>query len=192
MMNGASVYWGKKSRLWEMLGYCKGQELADPKHVLPKELPLRDELLAWADDKLRIEQRFHARGLRDLGLDRLSSWKCSTARDIFEVHRKKLTLSGELFMADLESANLPGRLRGLLEAWKAGTDLRPPFLPRQTFYRYRKQLLDLAGVDIAVAPVNERSNVVPLVRYIEAVPAEAPAWAHGTSLLWTPPERRRA
>jgi II/X family phage/plasmid replication protein len=59
-------------------------------------------------------------------------------------------------------------------------------LPRKTFYRYRKQLQE-HGIDIAVRqPHEDRSNVVPLMRVLEAKPAPIPDWAYGTHLLFEP------
>lgn len=191
MMYGSTVQFGKRSRYWSLKAYCKGQELEARDHGLPVDLPHRAELLAWADDKLRPEVTLHARQLREYGLDKVKHWTADKVRDIFVAHLAKLSLSGHLTMTEEAIRSMPPGLQGALAMWKAGTDLRAT-LNRRTFYKYRKQLLDLAGVDIAVAPVNERANVVPLVRVIEAVPASIPEWAVGTSLYWQPPERRRA
>lgn len=189
LTKGSTVTWGKGSRIWELKAYSKGQELEAPDHRLPADLPHRAELLEWANDKIRPELKLRARYLRKLGLDHVRDWKPGTPRDIFVEHLGKLRLSGELTMTDDATKTLPPGLQGALAMWKAGTDLRDAF-PRRTFYHYRRKLLDLAGVDIAVAPVNERANVVPLVRTIEAVPAEIPSWAHGTPIYWQAPARR--
>ena len=43
------------------------------------------------------------------------------------------------------------------------------------------------GIDIAIRqPHEDRSNVVPLIRVIEAVPVGPPEWAYGTPLLVGP------
>jgi II/X family phage/plasmid replication protein len=70
-------------------------------------------------------------------------------------------------------------------AWLAGNDLRHA-MSRPAFYRLRAKLLP-HGIDIAtVQPSEDRSNVVPLVRVLEAVPAGIPDWAIGTPLFYEP------
>ncbi|KLB40221.1 hypothetical protein XEUV206_13880, partial [Xanthomonas euvesicatoria] len=62
-------------------------------------------------------------------------------------------------------------------------------LPHRTFYKYRSELLS-HGVDIATLVPREVSNVVPLFRTLEAVPAPVPDWAVGTLLYFEPPSVR--
>lgn len=81
-------------------------------------------------------------------------------------------------------------LRAAVAAWEAGHDLRSMF-PRPTFYRYRKALLP-HGLDIAVVKPSTPSNVVPMIRILEAVPAGVPAWAEGTPLYFEPRRLRVA
>ena len=78
-------------------------------------------------------------------------------------------------------------LRMAFHAWKSGVDLRHT-LPRRTFYKYRAELL---AHGIEIAQVQQASNVVPLVRVLEAVPAKIPSWAEGTPLFYEPPRARR-
>ena len=75
-------------------------------------------------------------------------------------------------------------LRMAYQSWESGVDLRA-ILPTRTFYRYRAELLP-HGIDIAALNPKETSNVVPLVRVLEAVPAPVPDWAQGTKLYWEP------
>ncbi|RWT74335.1 phage/plasmid replication protein, II/X family, partial [Citrobacter freundii] len=58
-------------------------------------------------------------------------------------------------------------------------------LAHKTFYRYRNKLLPF-GVDIATVLPREKSNVVPLVRVLEAIPMGIPDWAYGTPLYHQP------
>lgn len=82
--------------------------------------------------------------------------------------------------------SLPTRLLAVYHLWQEGHDLRAMY-PKNTFYRYRRQLLPY-GVDIAVLQPNDDkfSNVVPLIRILEAVPVSPPEWAYGTPLLIGP------
>lgn len=52
---------------------------------------------------------------------------------------------------DLLEKGLPTHLQLKLAAWRGGADLRS-MLSKPTFYRARRELLDVAGVDIASPP----------------------------------------
>jgi II/X family phage/plasmid replication protein len=55
-------------------------------------------------------------------------------------------------------------------------------LSRPTFYRYRTQLLKY-GVDISTKSPKEKSNVIPLIRVLEAKPVGIPDWAYEKGLV---------
>ena len=55
-------------------------------------------------------------------------------------------------------------------------------MSKTAFYRWRKQLLEY-GIDIAILNQDNRSNVVPLIRYLEAEPAQIPDWAYEKRLV---------
>lgn len=184
MLKGATVVWGSKSRHWQLKAYPKGEEIQAKNHQLPAGLVHRDQLTAWAADKLRIEAQFNARYLRDMGLDWVRRWKSDTPSVLHSQHLSKLKLTGEMRIPQKELQALPARVRVMYAAWAAGEDLRST-LSERTFYRYRKQLLS-HGVDIAVAPPDSRRNVVPLIRYIEAKPVGIPDFAIGTPLYFEP------
>jgi II/X family phage/plasmid replication protein len=69
-------------------------------------------------------------------------------------------------------------------AWLAGNDLRDS-MTRPSFYRLRAKLL-VHGIDISTLMPRDVSNVVPLHRVLEAVPAGVPDWAVGTLLYFEP------
>lgn len=72
--------------------------------------------------------------------------------------------------------------------WNSGEDLRDT-LPLRTYYRHRKELLPY-GIDIALRRESfERSNVVPLVRVLEAMPAAIPNWAFDQGLVHASTQR---
>jgi II/X family phage/plasmid replication protein len=191
MLKGLTVVWGAKSRHWQMKAYCKGQELEGGKgHTLPAQLDHRGRLTAWCDDKLRIEVQMNARHLRDLRLGTLAMWKSDTASVIHSQHVAKLQLNGEMRIPADELGGLATAVRHVYELWLSGADVRGS-MPKATFYKRRSQLIPF-GVDIAVAVPNHRSNVVPLIRYVEAVAAAVPEWAIGTPLFFEPSRRRSA
>jgi II/X family phage/plasmid replication protein len=77
--------------------------------------------------------------------------------------------------------DLPCRLRLTYQAWLNGDDMKA-LLSRPTFYRYRSQLLKF-GVDISTKSPKEKSNVIPLIRVLEAKPVGIPDWAYEKGLV---------
>ena len=80
-------------------------------------------------------------------------------------------------------------LRAAVAAWESGHDLRTMF-PKQTFYKYRSELLP-HGIDIAALRPRELS-ALPMVPVLEAKPVGVPSWAIGTPLYFEPRVRRVA
>jgi len=187
MLKGTTVVWGARSRHWQLKAYCKGQEIEAAKHGLPSELMHREQLASWCDDKLRIELQMNSRHLRDRGLDMVANWESVSPAVLHSEHLGKLSLNGEMKLREEDLEALPGRLQVVYALWQSGADVRA-LVSKATFYRRRAELLPF-GVDIAVAVPHARSNVVPLIRYVEAVPAPVPEWAVGTPLYFEP--RRR-
>lgn len=58
-------------------------------------------------------------------------------------------------------------------SWLDGNDLTA-ILPPKTFYRYRRQVLELTSGAIDLRVPQARSNVVPLQRVLELKPASVP------------------
>ncbi len=53
---GGTLYFGKNSRRWSIKFYSKGDEIGKLEgHKLPLEVGYRDNLIDWADNKLRGE-----------------------------------------------------------------------------------------------------------------------------------------
>jgi II/X family phage/plasmid replication protein len=186
MTQEGTVYWRQKSRFLASKAYSKGHELKA--HKLPLDLADRDRLTEFASGLVRFEFT-----LRSMWLKRKSLHVCQNWPTLGVAPE---TLHSEL-MADLsvtdaeipgdELENLPAALRVIYAAWKAGTDLRRT-LPRSTFYKRRKQLLEY-GIDLAaLQPKKDGSNVVPLKVVIHAQPVSVPAWAIGTPLYFQPPK----
>lgn len=182
---GDSLTFGKGSRRWSLTMYAKGSEIDVKGHELPHALlstPLHDH----AQGLLRVEVRMLSLQLVQQGLQSLSAWSIQTPS---ELHRRilgGLNIS-DAAMIDTHSLEaLPGRLRLVYQAWKDGHDLRAT-LARNTFYRYRTELLK-HGVDIAVKQerVAEPENVVRLPVVLHARPVGVPDWAIGTPLYFEP------
>ncbi|MDZ7924354.1 MAG: phage/plasmid replication protein, II/X family [Marinagarivorans sp.] len=78
--------------------------------------------------------------------------------------------------------SLPLRLQGTYMLWRSGVDLRHS-MPKTSFYRQRKELY-AHGIDITLRQdCVDQSNVIPLVRVLEAKPASIPLWAFEQKLV---------
>lgn len=183
LVRNGTLYFGQHSRRWSLKLYSKGDELeAGKEHQISEKIPNRDNLLLYADCALRCELVIRSMELKRRGLRLAANWVDDTAfsllRDV--IQGLSMNESFSIPVADLDS--FPARLRLAYQSWLSGVDLRS-VLSRPTFYRYRSSLLPY-GIDIAVTRhTADRSNVIPLIRVLEAVPMSPPDWARGTSLL---------
>lgn len=186
MLKNGTLYFAQHSRRWSLKAYCKADELEAGKgHGLPDDLDQAPELRAYAENKLRAEMVMRAMELKRRGLDFAANWMDTTGAELMNAICEGLSMSDMISLPTAELENLKPRLVAVYHLWREGHDLRAMY-PKKTFYRYRAQLLPL-GVDIAIRqPHEDRSNVVPLVRVLEAVPVGPPEWARGTSLLAEP------
>lgn len=192
LVKNGTVYWGLGSKRSVSKLYVKADELEAGKgHGLHDELLNREQLLAWADDKLRFEVMVRSNELRKRGLHLAANWRDDTASRLLLSTAESLVMSNQELFPDIVLSQLPPNLRMAYESWQNGADLRE-ILSRPTFYRYRKQLLPL-GVDIGVKrPSKPVSNVVPLRQVLDAYPATIPEWAYGTPLLVGPADLEAA
>jgi II/X family phage/plasmid replication protein len=181
--SGNTLYFQKKSTRWSLKFYSKGLELKAIGHQLPKEFLSAKSFHDYANDKLRCELTLRTKELKKLGLDKGSSWGDNEPYNTYVSYMGRLEMSEQKQLDDLV-VNLPAQLRSTYLTWKEGYDVKS-LLHRATFYRHRKKLLEY-GVDISIQSNKKPSNVVPLMRVIEAVPAEIPEWAYGTKYYFEP------
>lgn len=182
LTKNGTLYFGKHSRRWSMKFYAKGDELqAGKDHGLASDIPEHDKLMAFADRALRNELVLRSMELKRRGLRWCFHWGNNTGAELLTGIAKGLNMSDQRSVPNAALEDLPARLRMAYESWLSGLDLRE-ILPARTFYRYRKQLLPL-GIDLAICQPREKSNVVPLIRVLEAIPVGPPDWAKGTPLL---------
>jgi len=181
---GTTIYMGKNSRRCSLKIYSKYIELTQAKkgHKLPFSLPHKQQLLDFAENKLRIEATFRSLYLKDLGLNKA---KDLTPQKIGELYAKqvgKLEMHAQVKLMSHESMDLPKAVRLTYLNWKEGIRLVDE-LPRPTFYRHRK-ILKEHGIDIKVSPKTTQSNVIPLIRKIEAKPSKMPKWSESVGLIY--------
>lgn len=176
---GGTLYWGKNSKRWSLKAYYKAEEVQHPKHRLPDSL-IDTPLIPWLDNKLRVELVLRSKELDELGLSLASNWSPQTVSDTYFNYLKRLNMNEQIALSTETLLALPQRLRSTYVLWQEGHDLRAT-MAKNTYYRHRKALMAY-GINIDLRQDScDRSNVVPLVRVLEAVPAQIPDWAfeHG-------------
>lgn len=183
-----TLYWGKHSRRWSIKAYSKGEEIQGAKsHKLLdcfKNTPLND----FAQNKLRVELTLRAKELEKIGLSGTHSWRTDTPLQIFNEYLKRIEMSEQIALSTQVLIDLPSYLRTTYVLWKDGHNPRE-FLSKPTFYKHRKALVEY-GIDINLTVETvDRSNVVPLVRVLEAVPVGIPDWAFEMGLVHTSAQR---
>lgn len=192
LVKGSTLMFGRHSRRESLKLYAKGQEIeANFKHQ--PALASAPEAVQWADGILRAELTLRSMSLKRRCLSFGRDWDLKDGVSFNAPGLLRETL-GSLTMTTRSRVDadfldsLRASERTAVVAWEAGADLRG-ILSRPTFYRLRAKLLP-QGIDIATVLPKEKSNVVPLVRFLEAVPAEIPQWARGTSLYFEPLRRK--
>lgn len=184
---GGTLYFGQHSRRWSIKFYSKGDELdaSGKGHKLPLEIFHRDNLMQWADNKLRGELTLRSIQLKEYELDRASKWLAATPLNCLMTHIESLNMAEQFSLTPAILDDLPARLIAVYKLWKDGEDLRGLY-PKATFYRYRAEFMK-HGIDIAIRQPSTPDNVIPLVRVLrpEAI-EQVPDWAIGTSLYFSP------
>ena len=164
---------GKRAPDWQLKVYSKGREIG--KRPLPAPAYEIPELLDEVNRTIRVELRLRTAELKRLGLRTVGDWNEKTAREVWNLYWHKLEWTEATMAQAMEYAGaMKPRQLDALASWEAGNDLRLG-RSRTAFYKLRKEIKDLAGVDIANPPA--RSNVVPLRRSVVLQPALLPTWA---------------
>lgn len=177
-----TLYWGQRSRRWSFKAYSKWEEIQGPKsHKLPicfNKTPLSE----FSQDKLRLELTLRGKELEKINLLEGKKWLNDVAFKIFNEYIKRIEMSEQIALSTKKLNELPNHLRSTYVLWKDGHNPRE-MLSKPTFYKHRKQLSEY-GIDINLAVEKpDRSNVVPLVRVLEAKPVEIPEWAFELGLV---------
>lgn len=193
---GTTLYFGKHSRRWALKVYLKYQELLAHKPKLiscPDDLP---KVTNYAKGLVRFEVVLRGKELDGLGLGWVFQWDNCLAADVYNRYLSKLNCSENMkTSAHLPSLEgLPARLVAVVNLWYEGHDLKTMY-PRATFYRYKAEVKKHLNLDISIAPPNGKkgeasSNVIPLIRVLEAQPKPIPEWAYGSDLFFEPPSYR--
>jgi len=138
MVSGATVTWGKGSRRWSLVAYCKFCELAAHPFA---DVGINERLREFVEGQVRLEVRLHGLELKGRGVpDESWLWEYFERVEI-----------GGLEMESLK-AGRPA-LRPVVELcfgeWMSGKDVGC-VLPRRTFYKYRREIIESTGIDISI------------------------------------------
>ena len=181
-----TLYFTPKSRRFVPKIYFKYDEIhsKDKSHRLPDELLQIPELVEYAEKSLRFEIKILSTQLKEWCLHLGCNWDDSTATMLInDQFISKLQLSENMSLDQSKLNSLPTGLKPVYALWEQGQDLRQIYSKAQ-FYKRRNQLMQY-GIDISIVkPLDqEQSNVVPMIRYLEAVPMGIPDWAYQKGLV---------
>lgn len=181
-----TLYFTPQSRRFVPKIYFKYDEInsKDKSHRLPEELLQIKELMEYAEKSLRFEIKILSTQLKDWDLHLGCNWDADTATMLINDHFiSKLQLSANMALDHSILETLPKRLVPVYALWEQGHDLRQ-FYSNSAFYRWRTKLMEY-GIDISIVKdvEAEPSNVVPMIRYLEAVPMGIPDWAYQKGLV---------
>jgi len=185
-----TLYFGQHSDRVTLKLYDKLAELQKSGHRLPDTLNAEwhHSLMSWASGKLRCEATFRSKWLKDNNLQLGMAWRPGLADRLLDERLEGIEMSDTMKLSDELAGELPRRLLGIYEMWRAGRDLRSLY-SREYLSRVRSQLLKY-GVDIREVRPHE---VVTENQYLLGVPLKSflvpgggcppPDWAVGTELL---------
>lgn len=166
---------GKSMTRWQLVLYSKGQEITD--HPLPAFMMTDFEVLEWTNRCVRVELRLGRNELRERGLRVLAGFDPEMVAGIWREKLDCLSFNEAFVDEAADMAKLPDHLRGTYAQWKLGHDLRKS-MSKAKFYRHRRLIEGLTGVDIAILPAAPfTASVVPIKRVLEARIAGRPDWA---------------
>lgn len=175
-----TVYLMKSSRRWGLKFYNKFREL-QVKGRLPDELSNKG-LQEFSRGKLRAELRLHALELSTLGVTHGRHVTPGWIDHTFNEYLSRIDMNTQATLFDDQILKLPRCAQSTYQLWKQGACLKD-MLPKNTFYRHRKILLE-QGIDITCPPSSpEISNVIPMFKVLEAVPVATPDWAYDKGLI---------
>jgi II/X family phage/plasmid replication protein len=187
--NHGTLYFGKGSKHWLLKMYHKGQEIkANSKHQRKDilNLPFVKE---FADKSLRIELQLRSKELKKIELNMASAWNEKTPKILYNRYLSLLDISeNTMTIEDSRIQELPRIYQSTYRLWATGHDIRTMY-SKNTYYKHRRFIIGHLNVDIAIKQKNvtpDLSNVIPLVRTLEAVPVSTPEWAIGTDLYFEP------
>lgn len=169
LFGSETAYFGKHSRRWSMKIYDKHAEFLKngsawkknkfSRAIIQQLMPGESELIDWSKGIVRFELCLRGQELDGINkmlgynasLDWLQEWSAYYNRIQFN-ENTAMNTQNSLLESTLKPAHV-----AILELWRSGKDLRTIY-PKATFYKYRRAILDVLGVDIASPPTEEIST----------------------------------
>jgi II/X family phage/plasmid replication protein len=187
---GTTVYLNKTSKRWSFKFYSKAQEAELKRNRKQGTLDIPTNLKEWVDAMLRAELTLKSNELRELNLHVAANWHTIETLDLFADYAERIEMAAQKPIDDISDLIQKISTKAAVSSyqlWRDGHDPRQ-MLPKNTFYRHRRALLE-HGIDISMpAPPRDetQSNVVPLCKTLELKPATMPHWVSGTEYLFEP------
>jgi II/X family phage/plasmid replication protein len=178
---GGTLYFGKNSQRWAIKFYSKAEEIQTATGRLPYNLQ-NIGIETWVENKLRIELRLLSKQLTQLDILNVKDLNTEKVKSVFSEYVGRIEMSEQITLSTEKMIEIPNRLRLTYRAWLDGHDLRD-MLSKSAYYRHRADL-KAYGINIDLRPENKKtSNVVPLIRVLEAQPAMLPDFAFQQNLI---------
>jgi hypothetical protein len=144
-----SVYFGAGSPHCTLKVYAKGQEIQVKGHRIPLEVPHRESLIKWADDTLRFEVTLRNRKLKAMKAKFAYEWTPEMVTAVIKEQIEHLSVNGCQTPEPRGLEKISGKARLLYDYWRHGGNPRLIYSSRETFKKYRKEILQATGLDIS-------------------------------------------
>lgn len=178
---GGTLYFGKNSERWSIKFYCKAEEIQTTTGRLPHKLQ-NIGIEDWAENKLRVELTLRTKELRSLDIINVKDLTLDKITSLYNEYLGRIQMSEQIALTDSTMINMPNKLKSTYTLWIEGHDLRD-MLSKATYYRHRIDLKEY-GINIDLRPEStQKSNVVPLIRILEAQPATIPYFAFKQNII---------
>jgi len=182
---GTTVYVGKSSKIKELKFYDKQAEIIAHKRQYIDRLGRDgyDDIVSEAAGLVRVELRLNSQFFNRRGILTGQQMTQIDMAELLQAEVQKMMDAGQYDISDNRLDELEGVLRRHLEgnkarnsvmrtwrAWREGRKVRQE-VSKDTYYKHRKIILNVTGIDIKnirEQAKDKRSNVVPLITYIEA------------------------
>ena len=171
-----TLKFGKGSTHWQVTCYCKADEInASGSHRLADEFRQHPQVVQWLDNKLRVELKLLSKKLKALDISQGFQLTPAVLWAQYRHFIGELDMSEQIELNNQQLLDLPTKLRSTYVLWKQGHDLFG-MMAKNTYYRHRRDLLAL-GIDINIrCDRRDDTNVVPMIRILEAAPAQIPSF----------------
>jgi len=176
-----SIYFGLTSEYYKLVFYSKLLEIQTKRGGLPLELKEKG-IEKWVQNVLRSELRLLRKELKRLNIKTAKDFMEYGTTNLFREYMGRVEMPDQIQLNDETLLSLPTKLRSTYTLWVEGHDLRNMHSPA-TFYRHKKELKQY-GINIDLKPESTRkTNVIPLIKILEAKPASIPQWAFDQNII---------